>query len=103
MRGAKLFFVKMTPFSRRDLVEVLEKNGISPVAPDFRELVEQYILIHFDILEEQLVDPKKYSKYCIRFTSDVRGHYAKADNHLDRMFPKHEVIVINRVSQKVQL
>ena len=88
-------FVIMTDFSRQDLVEMLNKNGISPAATNFRERVEKYILIHFDLLKEELVDPKKYKNLCVRFASVVKGHYAEADGHLNRMFEKHEVIIIH--------
>ena len=66
-------FVIMTDFSRQDLVEMLNKNGISPAATNFRERVEKYILIHFDLLKEELVDPKKYKNLDFSISSPEKN------------------------------
>ena len=86
-------FVEMTSFSRRDLLKVLENNGRSPSDGDYRARVEQMILVHFDLLAEELVDKKAFRTYCSLFASKVRDWYTskECDYHLDRVIDNHKV------------
>ena len=79
-------------FSRRYLLEMLDKNGISPSDGDFRARVEQYILFHFDLLAEEVVDKKGFRAICSLIASKVSKWYTEeADYHLDRLFDNHKV------------
>ena len=79
-------------FSRRYLLEMLDKNGISPSDEDFRARIEQYILFKFDLLAEELVDKKGFRAICSLIASKVSKWYTEeADYHLDRLFDNHKV------------
>ena len=90
-----VFVVKMTYFSRRDLLKVLNTNGRSPYDEDYAEKIEKHILIHFNLLREELVDEKKFKNECSLIGSKVRSFLEEESGHMDRMLGdkgKHKVI-----------
>ena len=76
----------------------LEKNyGLCPADSKFveyRERVEKFILLHFDILKEELANPKKFRDYCSKFTSKVRDFYNENGRLISRMLEdeSHKVV-----------
>ena len=74
---------------------MLDKNGKSPADEDFRARVEQYILIHFDLLSEELADKKGFRAMCSLLASKVSKWYTSTeiDYHLDRLFDNHKVTI----------
>ena len=79
-------------FSRQNLVQHLNNYGKSILESDYREAIEKSILVHFDLLREELSDPKKFRVYCTRLASKVKGFYEECDQHFDRLFDNHQVI-----------
>ena len=74
-------------FTRKSVIKHLDEiRGLSPVDPGYRERVEQYILFHFNILEDELAEKKKFKSYCSTFVSKTKDYYRENIYLLDRMF-----------------
>ena len=81
-------------FSRGDLLTVLKNNGRSPSDKDYSGQIEKHILIHFNLLREELVNEKKFKKDCSLFGTKVRIYLKDDGGHMDRMLGekgKHKV------------
>ena len=83
-------------FTRRSVVKHLESRGIfpSPTQADYRARVESFILLHFDLMSEELANPKQFRDYCSKFTSKVKEYYMANGRLIDRMLEdkSHKVI-----------
>ena len=96
-------------FTRTSVVKHLEGRGFTPVHPDYKVRLEQYILFHYDILEGELEDKKKFKGYCATFVSKTKDYYLANQRLITRMLEDdtHKVIsvhsVLNHLNQKVSV
>ena len=94
-------------FTRTSVIKHLEKHrGLTPVDSGYKERVEEFILFHFDILEGELADKKKFKGYCATFVSKTKDYYRSNKHEIDRMLDddSHKVVllhsVVNHLNQK---
>ena len=88
-------------YSRSDLLKILHNAKKSPLDIDYRVQIEKYILIHYNLMAEELVDPKKYRSYCSVMASKVKQYYTEASEHFDRMLNgKHKVNILGGPFEK---
>ena len=96
-------------FTRKSVINHLDQRGFSPVHPLYRERVEQYILFHYNIMEEELAEKKKFKSYCSGFACKVKDYYYANERLIDRMLDddSHKVVslhsVLNHLNQKVNV
>ena len=62
----------MEEFSRKCVVKYLEGRGFTPLDDCYRPEIEKYILLHFDLMAEELASPKKFRDYCVKLASKVK-------------------------------
>ena len=83
-------------FTRSSVVVHLEKiRGILPTDKEYREQIEKYILLHYDLMYEELASPKKFRAYCSSFATKARDYYQENERHVDRMLEdsSHKVVL----------